>query len=203
MSSLLELVSQQLDDTRIAQISQAIGADEAKTRHALGAALPTMVEMLSRNAADDRAAEQIHAAVSRDHDGSILDQLGPLLTGGQQGSMLSMGEAILRHMFGAKQPNVENGLGKLSGLDSATIAKLLAILAPIVLGALGRKQREENIRPSDLGGYLRKQGESITQQAPQGTSFIGRMLDQDGDGDFDVNDALKMGMNWLLGKKKT
>jgi hypothetical protein len=202
MSSLVELVAEQLDDNRIRQMSQIIGADETQTRQAVGAALPAMVAMLARNAADDQGSQQIHAAVSRDHDGSLLDQLGPMLAGGQSGDMVSIGTSILKHMFGAKQSKVENGIGKMSGLDAASITKLLALLAPIVMAALGKKQKETGLAPTDMGGYLRREEASITQQSPQGTSFIGRMLDQDGDGDFDVNDALKLGMNWLMGKKK-
>ena len=90
----------------------------------------------------------------------------------------------------------------MSGLDAASITKLLALLAPIVMAALAKKQKETGLAPTDMGGYLRREEASITQQSPQGTSFIGRMLDQDGDGDFDVSDALKLGMNWLMGKKK-
>ena len=99
MSSLVELVAEQLDDNRIRQMSQIIGADETQTRQAVGAALPAMVAMLARNAADDQGSQQIHAAVSRDHDGSLLDQLGPMLAGGQSGDMVSLGTSILKHML--------------------------------------------------------------------------------------------------------
>ena len=42
-------------------------------------------------------------------------------------------------------------------------------------------------------------GEKAAVEKSNGGSLIGRMLDQDGDGDFDMSDMAKMAMGKLFG----
>ena len=89
---------------------------------------------------------QSPGALDRDHDGSILDDLGGFL-----GDYLSgRGAGILSHIFGDQEGAVERGVSQASGLDLSKVGPLLMILAPIVMGALGRARREEGIGAGEL-----------------------------------------------------
>ena len=145
MSSLFELLGEQFGGDAIGEISRQIGADEDSTARAISGALPMMMSALTRNAQSSDGAASLLNALERDHDGSLLDDLGGFLGHAESGP----GDAILGHVFGKRRPAVENGLSQMSGLNLGSIGKLLPILAPILLAALGRKRRS---RDFDRGG---------------------------------------------------
>lgn len=207
MSSIMELLSGSLDENRLQQMSKALGADPAQTKNAIGAALPALLGAVARQAGDKDGAKKLHAALERDHDGSLLDNLGGYLEAGGKAAgprdRSYAGDAIVNHMLGDRKARVEQGVGQIAGLDSSAAGKLLSMLAPILMGALGKQQRGRGMSADDLSGYLQKERSSIEQQArTKSGGFIGRLLDQDGDGDFDLKDALSLGARFLFNKKK-
>jgi hypothetical protein len=109
MPSVLETLQQQLGGGAADQIGRQIGADRSTIGTALSAALPLLLGALARNASNDTGAAELHGAISRDHDGSILDQLGGVL--GQAGTQ-SDGARILQHVLGGRQSTVERRLGQ-------------------------------------------------------------------------------------------
>jgi hypothetical protein len=112
---------------------------------------------------------------------------------------------ILGKVLGGKKKRVEDAIGKSSGMDLRKIGPLLVILAPLVLGAMKARAgsrstgNSKSIDPSDLSDMMRGERKSIEQK--QGGSLIGKMLDQDGDGDFDLSDIMKLGMKFFFGKR--
>jgi len=75
------------------------------------------------------------------------------------------------------------------------MGKLLTMLAPLVMGALGKKQRQGGLNPSDLGGLLRQEQRTAVKQAPD-LGMLGSLLDADGDGDI-KDDVAKIGGSLL------
>ena len=193
MSSLLEMLTQQLGGGATQQISRQIGADEQGTSKAMAAALPLLLGALTRNASQGAGAESLHRALANDHDGSILDDIGGFLGQAQAGP----GDGILKHALGGKRQVVERQLGASSGLDAASLAKLLPILAPIVMGALGKAQRSNNLDAQGLAGLLGGETETMQSQHPNTMGFLGQILDADGDGDVDVSDIAGQGLGFL------
>lgn len=198
-TSTIDLLNEALSSGTLREISRQLGTDEQTAQQAVGAALPTLLEALSRQSAQPAGAESLHRAVGRDHDGGVLDDL---LGGIQSGALSGMGPGILKHILGSRQGRVEQGISKASGLDAASAGQLLKMLAPIVLGAIGRQQRTAQRSPADLADSLRRDSERMHQQNPAGMSLIGRVLDQDGDGDFDFSDIVKLGTGLLRGLMK-
>jgi hypothetical protein len=205
MSSILDSVRQQLDAGTIRTISEQLGADPATTSNAISMALPALVGGLSRNASNPQGAAALDSALDQ-HDGSILDNLGGLLGGGSGGGGGlggglggGIGGAILGHIFGAKRGSVEQGVGKASGLDAARTAQLLAMLAPIVMGVLGRMKRQKGIDASQLPDVLN----ASRQQGEKEVPGLGGLLDANNDGEI-TDDLLRMGgsaLGGLFGKR--
>ena len=103
-------------------------------------------------------------------------------------------------MLGGKQQTVEKSLAKSSGLDMGSVAKLLPILAPMVMGALGKKQRQEGLDVSGLSNMLGTERKEIEKAMPQ-MGMVGQFLDTDGDGDLDLGDMASLAKSTgLLGK---
>ena len=179
MSQLMDIVARQLSGDVIARMGNEIGADDASTERAIAAALPLLLGSLARNAQTPDGARSLDGALREDHDGSLLDNLlGGLTAAGTQ----SDGAKILGHMFGQREPAVRSGVGRASGLDSAQVLRLMSMLAPVVMAALGRMRRQENLAPTDLATRLdRERGEMVRNDSALG-GLLTSMLDQDGDG---------------------
>jgi hypothetical protein len=176
MSSIIDELTRRLGGSAMTQLGNQLGTDPATATRAVGAALPALLGALARNAATDDGASALSAAVARDHDGSILDNVPAALANPQT----TDGAGILGHVFGAQRDSVAAGVGQSSGLDPSKAVALLTMLAPLVMGALGRAQRSGNLDP---GGLASEVGQAHTQVV-QGKGLGGLLgaLDRNRDG---------------------
>jgi hypothetical protein len=176
--SLLDMLQQRLGGDAVNQISKQLGTDPATTQTAIAAALPMLVGALARNAQDPGKAGALANALGR-HDGSVLDDVaGYLGRGGDTGD----GDGILGHVLGGRKETVQTGLGQAAGLDPAKAATLLAMLAPLVMGALGKAQREKGLDTGGLAGMLGSEQQRATDAAPGVMGMLTSLLDRDRDG---------------------
>lgn len=179
MSQLMEIVGRQLTGDTIDRIGREIGADRAPTEKAVAAALPLLLGSLARNARQPEGARALDAALRGDHDGSLLDDLvGAITAPGTQAD----GAKILGHVFGQREPAVRTGVSRASGLDSQQVLRVMSMLAPIVMAALGRMRSQEDLDAGGLAGRLeREEGDMVRGDSALGGLLTG-MLDRDGDG---------------------
>ncbi|MCB9077166.1 MAG: DUF937 domain-containing protein [Anaerolineaceae bacterium] len=189
MDSLLNSLAGQIDDRTIQQLSAQIGADQHTTQQAVSAALPMLLGALERNTASSQGAASLTNALQRDHNGDILNNLSAALA---DPATLQDGIAILSHVLGPKQNNVENGISSFSGLNQNSTGQLLALLAPVVLGSLGQMQQQHNLNADGVAGVLQN-------QRPETESILGgfaQLLDMDHDGDI-TDDIITIGSRLL------
>ena len=175
--SLLDMLQQRLGGDAVNQISSQLGTDPASTRTAIAAALPMLVGALARNAQDPGKAGALANALGR-HDGSVLDDVAGYLGRGDTGD----GDGILGHVLGGKKETVQTGLGQAAGLDPAKAGTLLAMLAPLVMGALGKAQREKGLDTGGLAGMLGGEQQRAADAAPGVMGMLSSFLDRDHDG---------------------
>jgi hypothetical protein len=197
MSALMQILGQALQGGALEQIGSQAGVSGASAQSAVGLALPVLIEALSRNASTPQGAAALEQAIARDHDGSVLDDIGGLLGAGGGGGA---GAAILGHVLGSQQGAVQSRIGQASGLDPQAVGKILTVLAPLVLGALGRT-RQQGGGPS-LSDVLGGAQAHVQRQAPGGV--FAQLLDRNHDGSA-VDDVARLGMGLLgglLGGKK-
>jgi len=162
-------------------------------------ALPVLMQAMKKNAATPQGAEGLMGALNGKHDGSILDNLGDLFGGGVNADVVTDGSKILGHVLGNKQDNVANALGQKSGIDASSVAQILKVAAPILMGVLGKQARQNNVSsPSGVEGLLGGLLGGNSKQSEQ--SFLESILDADGDGSV-IDDVA--GMVLSGGKKKS
>ena len=154
MSALDELLGGALGGDMMAKIATELNTDEAGAQKAVGAALPALLSKLKANADDPVKAEQLATAVNRDHDGAILDSAGDRV-GGLLGGADQTGSKIIGHVFGDEADAVHEQVAAAAGIDKGKAAGLLATLAPLVLGALGKfGQASGGVQAQGLSGML-------------------------------------------------
>jgi hypothetical protein len=178
--SITDFLGQTLERGALDQIGAQLGADSQTTTRAVSAALPMLLGALARNSSQAGGAEALTAALARDHDGSVLDDVSGFLSGG---SAATSGAGILGHLFGARQGAVEQAVGQSAGLDGQSAGQLMAMLAPLVMGALSRgAQQRGGLDASVLAGMLGGEQESLSQRAPDLMGSLGSLLDSNNDG---------------------
>jgi hypothetical protein len=132
-------------------IGARIGADPAQTQQAISVALPALLQSLQGQTSPGSGLQQ---ALEQDHDGSILDNLAGYVNGtANLGPRTTDGQGILDHLLGGQQPQVVNALSSQTGLNASSIMQLLPMLAPIVMGMLGRQARTTGSTSSSSGGF--------------------------------------------------
>ncbi len=197
--SLLNIVLDRLGGDSLEGLTKQVGADEAATQSAIAAALPMLMGALTRNASKPEGAASLHRALAK-HDGSVLDNLSGLFGSGDT----SDGEGILKHALGDRRGLVEQSVAKSSGLDLAKVGPLLAMLAPVVMGVLGKQQRESNLDEGGLSDMLRQDRRTAEAAVPQ-LKGMRAMFDRDGDGEI-ADDLMGLltggGLGGLLGGRR-
>jgi hypothetical protein len=197
MDSLMNLLLSQLSGDSLGTITDQLGIDEETAQKAIGLALPLLIGSLNRNSSSPDGAQALTKAITRDHDGSILSDLVGNLS---NPTVQEDGMAILGHVLGEKRTSAGSSIGKATGLDAEQVMQLLAMLAPVVLGALGKTQREKKLDAQGVASLLTQEREKADQTLPG----ILQLLDMDADGDV-TEEMINLGGSLLsnfLSKKK-
>lgn len=158
---ILSQVQAQLHGPPLDGLARQIGAGRGETEKAVGAALPLLVGGLARNVRRSREeASSLARALDRDHDPSLLDQLGGLLGGaaggggglaGGLGSLLGGGSGGggLADLAGSL---LGGGAGRAKALDGAGILRhVFGDRRGAVEGGVGRAS---GLRAEQVGQLL-------------------------------------------------
>jgi Bacterial protein of unknown function (DUF937) len=207
-----------------AKLSQVLERDHD------GSLLDQMTSNLSRA---DMPSQQAEDATLQDLGARGLGEptLGGLMNGGSSssGNMLSGllgGNAgnMLSGLFGGSSANprstnvtgilsnvlggqnvtpVQQGVSQATGLESGKVGSLMAMLAPMVMGALGKVKRQDNLDSEGLARVLENDRQDIEKQVPE-ASGISKFLDSNRDGKIDMKDdiakvGIALGGAMLLG----
>ena len=127
----MDTVDEILSQIPLDQLAQQLGVDESTAEQAVRQAVPALLGGMQANAQDPGGAASLQAALG-EHTANPFEglDLGSIDT--------ADGEAIVGNIFGDNSEQVINKLGSQTG-GSGIMAKLLPILAPLVLSWLAGK----------------------------------------------------------------
>lgn len=178
MNAITQMITQQVAGFAARAIAQRLGISEATAQRAVQIAVPLIVAALARNAAQPQGAEELHEAVANDHDGSIFDNLSGYLGDPQAAN----GAGILGHVFGGQQGTIQETVAQAAGLDQNAAGSILEMVAPLVMGAVGQTQRQNDLDPGGLSDFLGTQQQQAEASAPGLAGALNSMLDSNHDG---------------------
>lgn len=187
MNALTQIITQQLSGDASRTIAQRFGISEATANRAVQIGVPLILAALARNANEPQGAQSLHQAINEDHDGSIFDNLLGYVSNPQTAN----GAGILGHVFGGQKPTIENNLAQATGIDQSSAGGLLETLAPLVMGAVGQAQQQEQLDPSGLTNLLNRQQQQAETNEPGAMGILSSLLDQNKDGSA-IDDLKRM-----------
>ena len=202
--SLVNTVMKELGSGGLSQIAGSLGMTQKDAKGAVGTAVAVLTGALAHNASKPEGAEALDAALARDHDGSIFDNLGGFLGNIAGGD----GGAILGHVLGGAQPQVQQTIAKKSGLSMDKVIPLLITVAPLVMGALGKMKKKKKLDAPDLATTLAKEQRAAVKKDKN--DLLGSELDLLGGSSSSTSSASSGGLlggllgavGGLFGKKK-
>jgi len=177
---ILSILNSLQDNQAVNQLTKSVGADSNQVKKAVELGLPMLMQAMGNNAKTPQGAASLAKALDQHKDDSLDDVMGFL-----KGVDINDGKKILGHVFNQKTQTVQKNLAMQTGMSSNQAENLLAQLAPIVLGALGKEKSQKGV---DANG--------LTSMIPMLTGLLGsgsnndilgmasKLLDADGDGDI-------------------
>lgn len=199
-NGIFDLIQGQLSQGMVEQIANQLGgADKQQTQNAASSAINVLLGAIAKNASTPEGSSSLANALDKDHDGSVLDNFMELATGAAQptNNRALNGAGILKHVLGGKQNSAVDMISQMSGIGGDKAGSLLAMLAPMVMGALGKTKAQSGLDAGGLGSLLQN---VVQKEAPQRKEMglVEKLLDQDGDGSI-MDDVAGLGMKVLGG----
>lgn len=146
--SLMDLLTGNTGSQVAERAENKFGINRNQVLALLAVAAPLIISYLSKKSQSANEAESLNTALDKDHDGSILNDLT------QAEARQSEGNSILNHIFGGEKQTVENQLSQKTGISIDKIGPVLAMLAPIIMGYIGKEKQQSNVGAGGLGGLL-------------------------------------------------
>ncbi len=152
--NLIDLITGNAGNQVASQAENKFGISKNQIIALLAVAAPLVISYLRKKSQEDpNEAEALNNALDKDHDGSILDNPA------QVESRLQEGGSILDHIFGGQKAQVENQLSQNTGISLDKIGPVLAMLAPLIMGYIGKEKQSSGVNSGGglgdlLGGIL-------------------------------------------------
>ena len=176
MSNILEDFMGSMGSQVTSQLSSQLGIDKNTAGAIIPQVLPMILGGLKKQKDNHGGEERVDHILNKYGSSSVLDNIGDLFS---QKAQDPNPDPALGGLLGDAGVQASNLFGKQFNLDSGTAAKIIPMLAPLVLGFLSKKR--------DSG---------------EGVSGIASLLDQDGDGSV-LDDVAGFLMNGLGGQSKS
>ncbi len=152
--SLIDLITGNAGNQVASQAENKFGISKNQIIALLAVAAPLVISYLRKKSQEDpNEAEALNNALDRDHDGSILENPSQVEARQQEGG------SILDHIFGGQKATVENQLSQNTGISMDKIGPILAMLAPVIMGYIGKQKQSNGVTSGGglgdlLGGIL-------------------------------------------------
>lgn len=203
-TNLLEQLGGMFTGDIVAQIGQFLGEGQPAVQKAVPAALAALVGGAASKGASTGGASQILELVRSGGFGEqTLSGMAASLAGGAETrSLLERGTALVGSILGDRAGGVADWLSSLSGMGKGSAQSLLGLLAPFVMGLIGKQAQDNNLGAGGLMGLLTGQGTFLQQAAPAGLAGLLGLTSLSGLGGGAVPAALFSGpmskVVWLL-----
>ncbi|PIF47629.1 hypothetical protein CLU96_4696 [Chryseobacterium sp. 52] len=173
--SLIDLLTGNTSNQVAEQAENKFGISRNQIIALLAVAAPLVISYLRNKSQDANEAEALNNALDKDHDGSILDDAS------QAEARQAEGGSILDHVFGGQKSTVENQLSQNTGISIDKIGPILAMLAPVIMGYIGKEKQQNNVGAGGLGDLLggilgNASNQAQTQQSNPLNDILGSVL---------------------------
>ncbi len=139
-------------DDAMKMLGSKVGLDKNTSKNAISSIAQLLTGKLADNASTKEGSEELLRALEKHRNGGVLNKVEDLVNDDVDTD--TEGEKIVDHILGDKKENAIMSMAKNLNIDSGTIMKLLPMVAPMVMGALGKAKEEEKVDSNGLSSML-------------------------------------------------
>lgn len=141
------LAGELMSGSSVKQVAKAAGVNEKQAENLMGNAIPLLVQAMSDNAGTKVGAESLYEALGQHSNGlSAAEQLDR--------ADLEDGDKIIGKILGDNKQGVTEALAKQAGVTKGNSAKILALLAPVILSLISTETNTNNTSSGGLSSLL-------------------------------------------------
>ncbi|MFK7770275.1 MAG: DUF937 domain-containing protein [Mariniblastus sp.] len=159
--SLMDMVKGAISKQVMGQIGGMLGTDEKKTSSVFENAAGSILGGLIKKSSTPDGARDVFDMAQK-QDAGILDKLGDILGDKEAAADLQKsGGGVLEGVFGKQQSGMMETIAKALGIEGNVMSTLLKVLAPVIIGVVGRYVKSKALDAAGLGSFLGEQKKSL------------------------------------------
>jgi hypothetical protein len=175
-TNLVSYMMQFLTPDMIGRIAGALGLNRSDAQSGVGAVVPALLAAFGGLADKPGGAQSLVNTIKQ--QSGVLDNFASMIGGNNQSSFIERGSSLLTSLLGSHdQAALTGAIARFAGLGQNKAGSLLGMLAPVVMGLIGRQIGSRGVDVGSLTSLLASQKEQIAQALPSG---MGELLDRTG-----------------------
>jgi hypothetical protein len=175
-TNLVSYMMQFLTPEMIGRIAGALGLNRSDAQSGVSAGVPAMLAAFGGLADKPGGAQSLVNTIKQ--QSGVLDNFASMIGGNNQSSFIERGSSLLTSLLGSHdQAALTGAVSRFAGLGQNKAGSLLGMLAPVVMGLIGRQIGTRGVDVGSLTSLLASQKEQIAQALPNG---MGELLDRTG-----------------------
>ena len=170
--NIVQMAAGYLTPMIVDKLASSLGISSPLAMKAIGALLPSILGGLMGASSKPAGLGALTKALGA-QDPGLLGNLGNLLGGSGQASLVSAGTSALGSLLGGSSAGALSGAAaKFAGIGDGPSKSLVGLLAPVVLGTLAKQQKDSNLDGAGLAKMLMGQKDNISSAIPAGFSDL-------------------------------
>jgi hypothetical protein len=175
-TNLVSYVMQFLTPDMVGRIASALGINRSDAQSGVTAAVPALLAAFCGLADKPGGAQSLVNTIKQ--QSGVVDNFASMIGGSNQASFIERGSSLLTSLLGSHDSaSLASTVGRFAGLGQTRATSLLGMLAPLVMGLIGKQIGTRGIDVGSLTSMLASQRDQIAQTLPSG---MGQMLESAG-----------------------
>lgn len=172
MDIMGDLIKQVGTGENLTALSSTLGGDEKSVQSALGLALPMVMGSMAKTAAKPGGADLITSMMGQVGGGVATDSMASYLSTPAPAG----GSDIVSQLLGGQMGAIQNAISQKTGLPPAIVGTLLAVVTPMILGAVKNKFTDKKMDSAGLTSLLGDQAKVAMQSSPDAAGLADQFL---------------------------
>lgn len=172
MANLIEMIRWVITPDIVRDASSVTGESDAATRATINGAIPSVLmgglELGSTQAGSERLMQMISDG---GYGAETVSGFGHLISdANSRQSLENSGEQVLSGLFGARSDGVSHAVAQAGGVRHSSASHLLRLIAPLVLGMIGKQISARGLDSRGLMNMLMGERSSVVAALPAGVA---------------------------------
>ncbi len=167
--NLFEELKELLVGEVASKAANLLGEKEEKVKTAIEGLIPTFVGGLMKRASNEAGATTLMNVVKKgNHDGSIIEQLDDLLKNKENfAGFVEKGNSVVSMLLPDKKSSIATMISQFAGVRNSSATALLSVVAPLVVGKLGKLVTSQGLDKTGLANIILDQRSSLLDETPE------------------------------------